>query len=206
MENIHPIFVHFPVAITFIALFFTLVAIIFPHKRELFKEMLMWSLLLGALAALTTAITGFYASREIPHNEAIHKIMEVHETYGIIIGASFLVLSLWMIIRRIKMQVGELVFLTIFLAALTGLVGYSASLGGKMVYEHGAGVGPVMEMMRDQESHHAPGQDHSHMIDQDQMQAMGQEQMQDSMQAHRDMMTDSTMQMPAGHDHSQHEH
>jgi len=209
MENIHPIFVHFPIALTFMALLFAFLAIIAPGKRELMKEMLMWTLLLGALAAIATAATGLYASNNIPHNEAIHKIMIVHKTYGIIIGTSFLVLSLWMILRRVKMRVGELVFLTVFLAALTGLTGYSASLGGEMVYEHGAGVVPMMEMMRSETHHHATGEEHVNGMSKEAMQdsmhkhiAGQQEIMHDSMQA----MGDSTMNgtMHGEHDHSGH--
>lgn len=211
MENLHPIFVHFPIALTFLALLFAFLAIIVPGKRELMKEMLMWTLLLGALAAITTAATGLYASNNVPHNEAIHKIMTVHKTYGIIIGSSFLVLSLWMIIRRVKMRVGELVFLTVFLAALTGLTGYSASLGGEMVYEHGAGVAPMMEMMRSESHHHGAGEAHEHDISSEAMQdsmhkhMAGQEgMMQDSMQT----MHDSAMNgmMHEEHDHSDHQH
>lgn len=206
MENLHPIFVHFPIALTFLALLFAFLAIIVPGKRELMKEMLMWTLLLGALAAIATAATGLYASNNIPHNEAIHKIMTVHKTYGIIIGSSFLVLSLWMILRRIKMKIGELVFLTIFLAALTGLIGYSASLGGEMVYDHGAGVAPIMETMSSGTHHHAAGEEHDHGMSPESMQdsmhkhMTGQEGMMlDSMQA----MGDSTMNgmMQEEHDH-----
>jgi uncharacterized membrane protein len=190
MENLHPIFVHFPIALVFLALFFALVAIILPHKREVFKEMLMWTLLLGALAAITTAGSGYFAARQIPHNEAIHKIMAVHQTYGLIIGSGFLVLTLWMLIRRIRMNLAELVFMTLFLAALTGLVGYSASLGGKMVYEHGAGVVPMQEMM-EQQGHHIHNED--------------MPLQHDTTSHYKDSISDSTA-IPVSHTHEQQEH
>ncbi len=207
MENIHPIFVHFPIALTFLALLFAFLAIILPGKRQLFKEMLMWTLLLGALAAITTALTGFLASQQIPHNEAIHKIMTVHQTFGIIIGTTFLLLGLWILLRRVKMQVGELVFLTFFLAALTGLTGYSASLGGKMVYEHGAGVVPMMEMMRSQHHDHT-GATHSHDQDMDMMQDSAMmEQMHEQQPMTQDTAMQKAMEEPEHeHDHSSHLH
>ena len=62
------------------------------------------------------------------------------------------------------MQIKELIILTIFLIVASIMLAYTAHLGGKMVYEEGAGVIPMEKMINNQthEHNHSDTSEHSH--------------------------------------------
>ncbi|MBI3621106.1 MAG: hypothetical protein HY208_02825, partial [Nitrospirae bacterium] len=62
LQNIHPLFVHFPIAFFWGALAMEGAAIL-VHERFHFAA--TWMLYLGALSALVTAATGFHAMNQI---------------------------------------------------------------------------------------------------------------------------------------------
>ncbi len=150
METIHPMIVHFPIALLLTATFISTLAVIFKNKREELKIVLYWILILGAISALAALFSGLYESERVIHDEAIHKIMEVHKFLGFVIASAFVLITLWFIIRKRKIQFRELLIITLFLIGTSSVLVYSAYLGGKMVYEEGAGVKPmekyIMEM------------------------------------------------------------
>ena len=150
METIHPMIVHFPIALLLTATFISTLAVIFKNKREELKIVLYWILILGAISALAALFSGLYESERVVHDEAIHKIMEVHKFLGFVIASAFVLITLWFIIRRRKIKYKELLIITLFLIGTSSVLVYSAYLGGKMVYEEGTGVKPmekyIMEM------------------------------------------------------------
>jgi uncharacterized membrane protein len=158
MLPLHPRIVHFPVALLTASALFGILALLVKSKRELFKEILFWNLILGVAGAIAAIITGLIQEDKLVHNEAIHELMETHETLGFIFSSLFAVLLVWMIFRKSKMKTGELAILVIFIIISAGLVTYSAHLGGKMVYGEGAGVIPMKPIL-EHEGHHHHGED-----------------------------------------------
>jgi uncharacterized membrane protein len=154
MLPLHPKIVHFPVALLITSAFFGILALIFKKRRELFKEVLFWNLLLGVAGAILAIITGLSQEDTLVHNEAIHELMETHETLGFIFSGLFAVLLVWMIFRKSKMKTGELVGFVVILIVSAGLLTYSAHLGGKMVYGEGAGVVPMKPILEREGYHH----------------------------------------------------
>ena len=150
MIPLHPKIIHFPIALLITALLFAILAIAFKKKRQLFKDLLFWNIILGTLGAITAVITGLIAQDKLVHNEAIHELLKTHETLGFIIASVFIILSVWLLIRRSKMDMKEFVLFTFWLAVVSGTLVYSADIGGKMVYELGAGVIPMEETIQSQ--------------------------------------------------------
>ncbi len=150
METIHPIIVHFPIALLLTAAFISLLAVIFKKKRDELKIVLYWILILGAISVLAALFSGLYEDGRVIHDNAIHQIMEVHKRLGFVIASAFVLITLWFIIRKRKIQFRELLIITLLLIGTSSVLVYSAYLGGKMVYEEGAGVKPmekyIMEM------------------------------------------------------------
>ncbi len=160
METIHPIVVHFPIALLITATFVGLLAVLFKNKREELKIVLYWILILGSIGVLAALVSGLYEAGRVVHNEAIHKIMEKHELLGYIITSAFAIIALWVIIRKRKIQIRELTVITLLLLASSSVLVYSAYLGGQMVYEQGAGVKPMEKLMM--EMHGGDGHQHEH--------------------------------------------
>ncbi len=151
METIHPMIVHFPIALLLTATLISFLAVLFKNKREELKIVLYWIMILGSLSVLAALASGLYEdARGVVHDDAIHEIMEVHKLLGFIITAAFVSVTLWFVFRKRKIQYRELLLITLFLIATSSVLVYSAYLGGKMVYEEGTGVKPmekyIMEM------------------------------------------------------------
>lgn len=151
METIHPMIVHFPIALLLTATLISFLAVIIKSKRDELKIVLYWIMILGALSVLAALASGLYEdARGVVHDDAIHKIMEVHKLLGFIITTAFVSVTLWFVFRKSKIQYRELLIITLFLVATSSVLVYSAYLGGKMVYEEGTGVKPmekyIMEM------------------------------------------------------------
>lgn len=118
-------------------------------------ELLIWNLAIGVAGALFASITGLKEEKNLTHNDAIHNILESHALIGYVISGLSVTLLIWMILRKSKMRLPEFVSIVIILFLTSGLLGYSAHLGGKMVYKEGAGVIPMEKVIS--------GDDHNHL-------------------------------------------
>ncbi len=137
IANVHPLFVHFPIAL--LTTFFCLELAAFFLKKEIVKIISSALLYLGTISAFLTVLAGFIAANSIPHGGNVHEIMENHEHIGIaILGlASFLSLWRW---KFFTMAQGW--FLTLA-GLLVMLIVIGADLGGLMVYKYGVAVEAV---------------------------------------------------------------
>ena len=93
--------------------------------------------MLGAVLAVTS---GLIAEDRIQHSEAVHQIMEVHETWAISLSIGFAGLAAWRIWRRGTLPgVERPIYLVLASLGALGIL-YTAHLGGTMVFAHGAGI------------------------------------------------------------------
>ncbi len=150
--NIHPQTVHFPIALLITAGGIYIYGFIKSDHPKIHMGSLIHTLgLLGMIAAI---ISGKITQGSIQQNDQIAAILRQHEimAYGTI--WVFSVLWVWQFVRK-KYLVQDyfnwekLIFAVIFIISLC-FMGYSAHLGGKMVYEHGTGVIPMEKMLKDQ--------------------------------------------------------
>lgn len=187
MIPLHPRIVHFPVALLISAAILGILALIWKGKRNTLKEVLFWNLILGVAGAVLALISGLVEEKTLVHNDTIHSILETHELLGFVFSGIFLAVLIWLFVRKPKMKATEFSALVTILVLSSGLLGYSAHLGGKMVYEQGAGVVPMEEIISPGEHQHEHGSGETD---------------------HHDEGTgDDTLEViPEHHDHSTHEH
>jgi len=162
MIPIHPRIVHFPVAFLIGAALFGILALIFKSKRNVFKEVLFWNLAFGVAGTVVAIITGLLEEKSLIHNDTIHSFMETHELLGFIFSGIFLVVLIWFILRKSKMKNIEFTVMVVALILSAGLLGYSAHLGGTMVYEQGAGVIPMKNIISHEEHNHSHNEESTH--------------------------------------------
>jgi uncharacterized membrane protein len=137
--HLHAMVIHFPIALL-LAGFLTEIIALFS-KKEFFRQVSMYLLVLGSLGAVTAYISGSFAGEGI--EEGPLKIpMELHEQSALItlwlaiITALFRAILLFMEYDR---RWTKWVFILLF-AALAGSVTRTGYLGGQLVYKHAAGV------------------------------------------------------------------
>src|SRR3989338_3837349 len=78
--NVHPLFVHFPIALLLAALALYLFGSIL--KKEALLAAGKWNLLLGSLSAIATVWTGLKAAETVSHGGGTHQIMMAHQYLG----------------------------------------------------------------------------------------------------------------------------
>lgn len=137
MENIHPLIVHFPIALLLTALLLDGLAIVI--KRPGFHRVALWNLSLGTLGAAAAVWSGYQAADIAKHSFEIHQVMELHRKLGIatlILGA--LIVG-WRLMKRDRFTTrGRALTLAVMLV-MAGTLGFGAHLGGRLVYEFGVG-------------------------------------------------------------------
>lgn len=143
VEIYHPMFVHFPIALLSVTAIIGLIDV-FQKKYDL-KNVIKWNLIFAALGSLVAVITGFRDAGVIPHNLTIHLIMEQHEHIGVAVLVLSVLLSAWIILRSSKMKKAEHLIFVLMLWAGLVLVSYNGYLGGKMVFDNGAGIKPMQK-------------------------------------------------------------
>lgn len=155
--NLHPMFVHFPVALLPAALLFLLLAWWRGSERWLFAAKA--SLIAGAIGALAAVVTGWNASESIPHNQVIHRMMETHKYAAItvfIVATILAVWSRWLTLanrRSLGWFVGAL-------ALANGLLVSVGDLGARMVFQQGAGVIPAVGIIQESSPEAKSGHGH----------------------------------------------
>jgi uncharacterized membrane protein len=109
-------------------------------KRDSLKAAGFWTLIGGVLGSALAVTTGLRAEDTIEHSEAVHQIMERHETWAISVSVVFALLAVWRLWRRGALPGPErAIYLVLASLGALGIL-YTAHLGGTMVFRHGAGV------------------------------------------------------------------
>lgn len=144
-----------PAALLVVAVLFDLAAAL--TKRPVFREVGYWTMLAGVVGAAAAVLSGLQAEDHIAHGEAVHQVMETHETLAWVTLGVFAVVALWRLVRESTMsraeRGGSLALSLIGLGAVVA----TGSYGGKLVFEHAAGIPtPVLqeEMHERSEGHH----------------------------------------------------
>jgi len=162
--NVHPMFVHFPIA------FYPGALLLYLLGRVLRKPFLTGAgrvcLYFGAAGVLLAFATGLAAEESIPHNEAIHEMMETHEALGWIILGITILLTLWSFWQRDSRPAGENLFIVVLGMGVL-LILQTADIGSRMVFVEGACVKAAAPLIAPAESKHehqhsGDGSDHHH--------------------------------------------
>src|SRR2546423_14200485 len=129
-----------PAALLFVTVLFDIGA--WLSKRESLKAAALWTLWPGVIGGWVAVLAGEQAEDAIAHGEAIHELMETHETLALTTMGIFTVVLAWKLFRRARLTAPEEAGLRLLSAAglVTGV--WTGVLGGKLVFEHAAG-GPA---------------------------------------------------------------
>jgi uncharacterized membrane protein len=138
-SHLHPMLVHFPIAIVMIG-FLAELAFLFFKKEVSLGKMGYYLLIAGTLAALAAWLTGNFFTSEM--DGAAGKIRETHELFATITLILLLVTSvlrtILLVFKNESSSLKALAFLLYALAAVTvSITGY---LGGSLVYNYMLGL------------------------------------------------------------------
>ncbi len=138
MPNLHPLIVHFPIALIIVIFILDFFGVLFKRKSFLSAANILT--IFAAIGAVMAVISGMIAEESVWHTEEAHELLELHEMIGFIILGLTLILLIFRPALKKKLfgSLGWVAVLLSFVAAV--LVGYTGFLGGEIVYKHGAGV------------------------------------------------------------------
>lgn len=109
-------------------------------RRESLRAAALWTLWAGVIGGWVAVLAGLQAEDAIDHGEAIHELLERHELWGYITMGVFTALLLWKLWRRAgRSPAEEWALRALSVAGVVGLV-LVASIGGRLVFEHAAGI------------------------------------------------------------------
>lgn len=146
MPNLHPMVVHFPIALIISAFALDVVALFF-RRISLLPRMSTILYVLGALGAVGSVVSGEAAVETVAVTGQASSILANHEDVGEIVMYYFLIyavlrLALWWFSFRLTFWVPLTVIGAIGLIPLY----QASSFGGRLVYEQGVGVAMVDSM------------------------------------------------------------
>lgn len=153
INNIHPLLVHFPIALLISFFMVDFIGSIF--KKNNWRLLASGLLYLGTVSALFTVIAGFIAADSVDHSGDVHIIMERHELLGLSILALAIILSGWRLLASEPLKGGINIFYLILSALLSILIIAGADMGGLMVYKYGVSVEVgVVDAFQEHAHHH----------------------------------------------------
>jgi len=135
---IHPILVHFPIALLFTSIFFEFLG--YLKQRESYREFGYWLLILGFLGGLAAAGTGFWSEDAAKAVGVPEEAIDRHETFAVvsmIIFGAMLVFRWW--VRSRWSDRLRSIYLAFGVAGVL-ILGTAGYFGGDLVYRYGAGV------------------------------------------------------------------
>ena len=138
MLNVHPLFVHFPIALWFAALLFSALAI--WRSNDDWHRTSVRLLHLGTLAAFFAAFTGWYAQSSVLPNGPVQSVFTIHETVMLITTSFAAGLCLFCFVMRAKFTSGPRRILLVGLILLAILTTVGADRGAQLVYQYGSSV------------------------------------------------------------------
>lgn len=141
MLNVHPLVVHFPIALLMAA------AVVLGLGVWQWSERLIRcarvNLWLGTLGAAVAVRTGLWAEEAAQHSFEIHQVMERHEALGLwVLGLSATLSLLSVVAPVIRSRRWQWALLA-GLVATAVVLGIGARYGGRLVYEYGVGTSLV---------------------------------------------------------------
>ena len=143
--TIHPLFVHFPIALTLVALLFE--GWYRVQRKDHLRQTATSLIYLAALAAGVTALTGLLAADTLGHDSPGHELVHVHRDIMYWYTGIMAVLALVNValargylpaVAAHWRKLGRPVLL--LTAAIVLVVG--ADRGGELVFQYGTGVNP----------------------------------------------------------------
>lgn len=140
---LHPMIVHFPIALLITSVLFDAASHIF--KRDSLRDGALWLLILGLVGGIAATIAGDWAEEAAEKAGIAESLIETHETLAFITMGIFGLLFLWRLFLRNQFT-GQLLAMYLLIATVgIGTLTATGYYGGDLVYEQGAGVNVVSQ-------------------------------------------------------------
>ncbi|HKV54569.1 MAG TPA: DUF2231 domain-containing protein [Candidatus Binataceae bacterium] len=137
VQNLHPLIVHYPIALLTASVPLYLLA--WALRREALAVVALWLLELGALSAIVAAYTGLGAGDSVMVAPSVREhILVYHERIMLSVTGISLVLAGWAWLARPMPRRGRVVFMAALLL-MAAVLAKGADFGGWMVYGYNAG-------------------------------------------------------------------
>ncbi len=143
MHPIHPMVVHFPIALFITSVVFDFLAMRWRHKS--FQDTGFYTLIAGLLGAAAAVLTGALAEEAVENKGIPESVIEIHEALGYATLLFFIgLLALRLLMRWKLIRESPALYLAM---GVIGIVILSATgyFGGSLVYDFGAGVAVTMQ-------------------------------------------------------------
>lgn len=138
MPSLHPLLVHFPIALWLTALAFWTYALMRDDAGAWKAGRAL--LYLGTIAGIATLISGYLAAEALGHDSPGHDRVHVHRDYMIVTTALAALTAIAAWIARNRQGAGTRVLLLLGLGVTAGALTLGADRGGELVYRYGMGV------------------------------------------------------------------
>ena len=141
IPNLHPLIVHFPIALTTVSAVFHIAAVatrgtsIFSNFAILART-LLW---LSALSVLPAVFFGWQAYNSVTHDDVSHATMLIHRNWALGTSILLIILAGWDVWRN-KVGSPTAWWFVISEIGAWSMVVITAWHGGELVYRHGLGV------------------------------------------------------------------
>ena len=148
IPNLHPVFVHFTVALFSIATALFVVLFFAPKirpgllpegLREQLRAVARWNLWIGAAITLVTVAAGFFAFNSVAHDAPSHAAMKLHRNWALTTLPLYLAAALWSMYGAYARKTLNRFFIGLMLITQLLLLS-TAWHGGELVYRYGLGV------------------------------------------------------------------
>ncbi len=146
IDVIHPIVVHFVIAMALITVVFDVIGVI-SGKKNLF-EVSFWNLIVATVAIFVAIIFGQVEAGLANPYGASRDLLNVHSTIGWSLAGVLALLTSWRYVARQKDPAVLPKGFLVLDVALAGLVITQVYLGDKLVWVYGLHTVPVVEAIR----------------------------------------------------------
>jgi len=146
LDVIHPIVVHFVIAMALITVVFDVVGV-FSNKKNLF-EVSFWNLIVATVAIFVAIIFGQVEAGLANPYGASRDILNIHSTIGWSLAGLLALLTGWRYVARQKDPANLPRGFLALDVVLAGLVITQVYLGDKLVWVYGLHTVPVVEAIR----------------------------------------------------------
>lgn len=146
LGQMHPITVHFAIALFVIAVLLDIVAVV--TKRSEYHRAAWINLALAAISTVAAVAVGMSAELALQPTHEAHVTLDTHRTLAFASLGGILLLAAWRYGLRGRFpQAGAALYIVLSLASV-GAIGGAGYYGGEMVYGHGAGVRALNQFAR----------------------------------------------------------
>lgn len=137
LQNLHPLVIHFPIALLMGAALLYVAAWILKNERFAHSAFVVF--MMGALSLAAAVATGLYAEQGVMLSLSVREqLLRPHKASMLSALALCTVLAGWAMAARPFPKKMRLLFLGLLLA-MTGVITVGADFGGRMVYGYNAG-------------------------------------------------------------------